>query len=300
MSVTGQLSSVTIGGGSVTPAEAPAAATQVAPKAPVSANPALNPVNPPVVKDDRPAWLPQKFASAEQMAKSYAALEARFSQGSGNTDAVPTQVATTADLKETTAATEGAPKEPVEGSEKAPVESALPTEEALRTDLTSRGLDFEALNTEYAKNQALSTETMAALEAAGIPKATVDEYINGRKAVSELATNALFEVAGGKDAYTGMVAWAKANMTDDAKKAYNQAVTSGNKDLAALAIKGLQANFTAANGSDPSLLGGRGAVLNDAFRSTAELTAAIKDPRYSKDPAYRADVEAKALRMGGK
>ena len=42
---------------------------------------------------------------------------------------------------------------------------------------------------------------------------------------------------------------------------------------------------------------GRKAADNGArFRSHAELSRAIADPRYSSDPAYRQDVEAKLAR----
>ena len=37
--------------------------------------------------------------------------------------------------------------------------------------------------------------------------------------------------------------------------------------------------------------GSKGA--SGAFRSLAELTEAMKDPRYRKDPAYRRDVESR-------
>jgi hypothetical protein len=63
-----------------------------------------------------------------------------------------------------------------------------------------------------------------------------------------------------------------------------------------LAIAGLNAQFRATQGSNPSLLNGFAPAGGDAvvgYRSTAELTTAMSDPRYAKDPAYRKDVEAK-------
>ncbi|CLP71539.1 Uncharacterised protein [Mycobacterium tuberculosis] len=63
-----------------------------------------------------------------------------------------------------------------------------------------------------------------------------------------------------------------------------------------MAILGLKARYDAANGSEPTLLGGNAKASEDVFRSTAELTAAMKDPRYKKDPAYREDVKQKLAR----
>ena len=41
------------------------------------------------------------------------------------------------------------------------------------------------------------------------------------------------------------------------------------------------------------LQGKASADIKEAFRSQAELVAAMDDPRYEKDPAYRQDVERK-------
>ena len=47
----------------------------------------------------------------------------------------------------------------------------------------------------------------------------------------------------------------------------------------------------------PTLVSGKArGVATDAFRSTAEVVAAMKDGRYGKDPAYTKDVEQKLAR----
>ena len=94
-----------------------------------------------------------------------------------------------------------------------------------------------------------------------------------------------------------MIEWAKANMTPAEIAAYNAAVSSGNADQAKLAALGLSAKFSKAVGSDPQrLLGGQKAGSDDVFESTAQVTEAMRDPRYAKDPAYRAKVQAKLSR----
>ena len=44
------------------------------------------------------------------------------------------------------------------------------------------------------------------------------------------------------------------------------------------------------------MLQGKGARTTDAFRSQAEVVAAMSDPRYERDEAYRQDVYDKLER----
>ena len=57
---------------------------------------------------------------------------------------------------------------------------------------------------------------------------------------------------------------------------------------------GLKARYEQANGSEPSLVKGKGTTPQaDAYNSWAEVTVAMSDPRYSKDPAYQSLVKSK-------
>jgi hypothetical protein len=59
----------------------------------------------------------------------------------------------------------------------------------------------------------------------------------------------------------------------------------------------LNARYKDAEGYDGKLLTGNAPRTNaDVFRSQAELVAAMSDPRYDKDPAYRADIADKLER----
>ena len=44
------------------------------------------------------------------------------------------------------------------------------------------------------------------------------------------------------------------------------------------------------------MLSGKAAQSRDAFRSQAEVVAAMNDPRYDQDPAYRQDIYDKLER----
>jgi len=73
-------------------------------------------------------------------------------------------------------------------------------------------------------------------------------------------------------------------------------MTSQDPNMIRLAIQGLNARYRSE--AEPSLLqGGTGTVSSGGrFESNAELTAAMSDPRYSKDPAYRQQVADKLAR----
>ena len=88
-----------------------------------------------------------------------------------------------------------------------------------------------------------------------------------------------------------MLDWAGDNFTQDEIEMYDGVMQSGNPSAIYYAILALQARYTDSVGSDGQTLTGRGAAdTDDSFQSQAELVAAMSDPRYDRDPAYRNDV----------
>ncbi len=218
----------------------------------------------------RPEWLPEKFQSVEDMAKAYAELEAKLG-ANPHQDNPQTDPAKTGDTNQTGQNPEQA--------------------------LSEKGLDLSTFTAEFNAKGELSTESYAKLAAAGFDKEIVDNYINGQKAVMAQYETAVVSEVGGSEKYSEMVTWAKANMTDAEINAYNAAVSSGDVAQAKLAVLGLSAKFQRAVGSEPRLVQGRtSSASGDVFESTAQLTEAMRDPRYAKDPAYRAKVQAKLAR----
>lgn len=223
----------------------------------------------------KPEGLPEKFNSVEDLAKSYSELEKKLGEQTPKQEEVdPVNKAT---LKE------DAPKADAKGeldiAEKA-VESA--------------GLNMETLSNEYAEKGQLEEKSYKALEKAGIPKDYVDQFIEGQKAIGEKQTNAVKDLVGGNEAYGEMANWAVDNLTDAEKTAYNTAVNSKDLETAKLAVVGLKAKFEEANGKTPNLVEGKSAPSGEAgYNSWAEVTRAMSDDRYAKDPAYQAMVKDK-------
>jgi hypothetical protein len=216
---------------------------------------------------ERPSWLPDQFQSGEDMARAYAELE-RQRGGQQQPDGSPVH------------------------------DAAIPANHSDAQALVdSAGLAFDALNAEYMQNGTLSARSYAELARAGIHRDVVDGYIAGQTALAQEIKNEVFSAAGGADQYADMVDWAKTGFTANEIEAFNAQMNSANSYQMRLAVDAMKARFVAANGSPPKLMSGHSGhgsqASGDAFRSTAELTTAMKDPRYQTDPAYRKNVQDK-------
>jgi hypothetical protein len=102
---------------------------------------------------------------------------------------------------------------------------------------------------------------------------------------------------GGEEQYNGLVGWAAENMPENFVQAFDNLINVGDPDMIKLAVVGMQAAFQESNGYEGRMLSGKPAqTQQDVFRSQAEVVAAMSDPRYDRDPAYRQDVFAKLER----
>ena len=109
--------------------------------------------------------------------------------------------------------------------------------------------------------------------------------------MSDAQVNSVMNAAGGEANYNEVVAWAGSNLDNRSIDAFDSVVDSGNTAAINIAFAGLQAQYNEANGYEGRMLSGKAAnSRGDVFRSQAELVAAMGDPRYDTDPAYRADV----------
>ena len=115
--------------------------------------------------------------------------------------------------------------------------------------------------------------------------------------LTESEAKQLQDSVGGEERYVEMLKWAADNLSPDEIKMFDNVVGTGNRDACFFAINALNQRFTDAVGREKPLLTGRGSRDTlDVFRSQAEVVAAMKDPKYDRDPAYRQDVFAKLER----
>ena len=91
--------------------------------------------------------------------------------------------------------------------------------------------------------------------------------------------------------------WAAGNLDQADVDAFDSIVDKGDARAIRLAVAGLKAQYEAMNGFEGEMVSGKAPrQVNDVFRSQAEVVAAMQDPRYDKDPAYRNDVFQKLER----
>ncbi len=155
----------------------------------------------------------------------------------------------------------------------------------------------------HSNNGKITDEMYASLEGAGLSRGSIDAYLAGRAAesgytntaevqdMSEAEINTIKNSVGGEKQYSDLVNWAGQNLNAKATEAFDNIVSSGNAQMIQLAVAGLKAQYDEANGYEGRMLTGKSAKTSgDVFRSQPELVAAMSDPRYDKDPAYRQDV----------
>ena len=112
--------------------------------------------------------------------------------------------------------------------------------------------------------------------------------------ISEAQVNQIKNAAGGEQAYANIINWAKSNVPAEQINAFDEVVNSGSVQAINLAVAGLKAQYDNANGVEGRMVTGKPPTNSgDIFRSQQELVAAMNDPRYDRDPAYRQDVVEK-------
>ena len=115
--------------------------------------------------------------------------------------------------------------------------------------------------------------------------------------LTESEVNVIKNYAGGEEGYNNLMQWASGNLEQADVDAFDSIVDKGDVRAIRLAVAGLKAQYEAMNGFEGEMVSGKAPrQVNDVFRSQAEVVAAMQDPRYDKDPAYRNDVFQKLER----
>lgn len=225
----------------------------------------------PAPDPNRPAWLPEKFKSVEDMAAAYKALETKL--GTGTPAAAPAAT-------EKPAGTAPAPEaaKPAEAPQK-PAEPSL----------------WDKAQAEAAKG-AVSPETLAGLEKLGVPKSVVESVAATAAFAAKAAEHAVYAKFGGESAYKAVLQTAATALTPGEKTAINAMFASGDfdkimagADLLALKVAG---------GGTGRMLPAEGAsmgITDDGYKSAAEMNNAQMDPRYGQDEFFTKEFERKSV-----
>ena len=173
-------------------------------------------------------------------------------------------------------------------------------------------IDPYKIAAEFDKNEGEIPEEMyQSLLDAGLSANAVDSYLKGvavdrgfiegeEGTAEELAqeeVKGIRDSIGGDEAYGKMVDWALNNLSKPEIEAFNEATNTMSGPQLSMMVQGLYTRYQNAMGVEPSLYSGRPAASGPTpYRSTAEVVAAMSDPRYGKDVTYTEDVQR---RLGG-
>lgn len=173
------------------------------------------------------------------------------------------------------------------------IEKHTKTLDALGKDLKAKGVDFNQAIKEYNEYGALSSKTMADLAQAGYPSEVIEGFIESRQNLESEFTNAVYNSAGGEQAYNKVIEWAQGNLSNKVLSSFNRAIDNNNLEAVALMFEGMKAKMVAKQGTrNPTIMGG--GVTNGGYKgfsSKQEVVEAMSDPRYGTDPSYTRSVE---------
>ena len=188
-------------------------------------------------------------------------------------------------------------------------ETSEPEVEDQPEERTEYSTQIEAIGKaaeEFNSKGELSPETLAQFEQMS-SKELVQAYFEYEKGLpameapqgaelSQSDINTIQNSVGGEAAYQNLVGWAAQNFSEAEIQAFDNVVDSGNVAAINLALAGLQARYTDANGYEGKMIQGKAAAPADTFKSQAEVVRAMSDARYDRDPAYRDEIMQKLAR----
>lgn len=165
---------------------------------------------------------------------------------------------------------------------------------SIKEDLKSKGVDFNSAVKEYETSGSLSEETIKALNKAGYPPEVIEAFIEGRVAMEERFTKAIYESVGGEKEYRSIVNWASQNLNKKSIDAFNRAIDNNNINAITLMLEGMKAKMVAKMGTAKKSIHGGASAPNGSpkgYNSKADVIKAMSDPRYGRDAGYTRMVE---------
>jgi hypothetical protein len=231
-----------------------------------------------------------KYKSVEDLEKAYKELQTKLSRGE-STDPVPEDSSATDDDES-------------EEEDKPDGNAREIYGDLIGGKLEEAQINFQDMNVRWQQTGTLEPGDYEQLAEAGFNRDMVDAYLSGLQykqtqdtALSVKEVASIKQSLGGEAEYNKMIEWAAANLSADEVEGFNQIINTQPMASVKMAITGLHARYSAVEGREPKLIGGRAPKgSTDKFESTAQLVAAMSDPKYSTDPAYQRKVQEKLSR----
>lgn len=188
-------------------------------------------------------------------------------------------------------------------SNKAPEEPQQEAEEPAE-EQTETLTFLNSASAEFAEKGELSAETMSKLtemSSEELVSAYIASQANSKPAqdLTDGQVKSIQQSVGGEEQYQALVGWAGQNLDKESIEAFDTLVETGNAKAIELAVAGIYQMYEAQNGSEGQMITGKAPnTSGESFRSQAEVVAAMSDPRYDRDPAYRQEIVNKLERSG--
>ncbi len=224
------------------------------------------------IVDQQEKLLAGKYKDAEELEKAYINLQKKLGE----------------DGKEETSKAETEQEEVLPETPEEDTQNLSPTAQLI----TSASDEFD-------NNGQLTPETLnklASMPSKDLVEAYMQLQANQTEAgavgdITDAQVNEIKTAAGGEEAYNQITDWASNNLQPNEIAAFDEVINSGSIDAIKLAVSGLKAEYEKAVGYEGRMVTGKGPInTKDVYRSQAELVAAMGDPRYENDPAYRQDI----------
>lgn len=123
------------------------------------------------------------------------------------------------------------------------------------------------------------------------------EYRNSQpepQQITNQEAKLLKDSVGGEETYANMMRWASDNLTENEVNMYDSVMESGDRNAAYFAMQAMSYRYGDSVGVEGKLVQGKApSESKKGFTSQAEVVAAMSDPRYDRDPAYRQEIMAK-------
>ena len=223
-----------------------------------------------------------KFKSQDDLLKAYNELQSKLGQSEPNEN-------------------EGEPEDPTEE----PDEQSEEVEE--QPDVDENVQTFVDISERFDAEGGLTKEDLATLTEMDATT-LVETYFKYHEqqtgaarqtAANQTAMKSIRDAVGGDEAYGEMITWAGSNLNEQEIQQFNDVIATNNASAITYAVQFMNNRWRGSEGYEAPLVTGKKApAKSKVFRSQAELSRAISDPRYAQDPAYRMDVEEKLARSG--
>lgn len=174
------------------------------------------------------------------------------------------------------------------------------SDEDVEINLLDELWEYEANNEEFHEEALEELKGMDPVELAKMHieyRKQVETGETGGRDFSEQDITELKGIVGGEENYTNMVQWAQGALNETEVNMFDAVMAKGDPLAAFFAVRALAYAYNDSVGYEGNMVQGKAPKQsNDQFRSQAEVVAAMGDPRYENDPAYRRDIMQKLER----